>query len=1049
MTDSAQPVVAVITRTKDRPLFLERAIRSVLGQTYVCWEHVIVNDGGDKEGVDLLVKSFAEAYAGRVRVVHHDQSKGMQCASNAGLAASESMYCVIHDDDDSWAPDFLEVAVDFLERAGVDSEVQGVVTQTTQILEEITVTGDFREILRRPYHPFAYVNMGDLRRGNLFPPIAFVYRRRVHDAVGFFRQEFDVLGDHDFNLRFVRRFEIGVLPTFHAFYHWRNGSQGNTVTTGREVHRVMLARMKNAYHREFLNDPSNAVGSIDEIPIPPPFVREMGPFRKRVDRPGVPPPIADFRLEFKFTVLSLDVFDTVLKRRCHHPRDVFRFVEERAIAEGLAPRPYALVRARAEAASRERFRREVTLDEIHDEVARLLDLSESDRRLLRELEWTIEGELLYADPRWRELYKVYREAGVPVVFVSDMYMRGGEIVQLLECNGFAEPTVFSSADLLLTKHEGQLLPEVARRLGVSPREILHVGDNFHSDCMRALQGGFQSHHWGAAYGYRPWYAEVEPDYFEPTDTLSARIMGQVRVRGEAVPWTADTLLEKLGYEAAGPLYLCFMRWVLEQAKADGVRRLMLLGRDGYYWEKTLRVLAELADLPVAFTYLHASRKVINFASFDGVDEEALTFLLTPNPSLTVRDFIDRTGLCAEDYDAAIRMVGFTDPEAVLTHETGGRFTDSRHKARLRRLFLLLEEDLKKLFRRDREGFREQLRAASFDPSDSAFVDIGWQASSIKPMPRIVDPGEAGHLKAYYFGTWKEASPGKRPVRLKSFFMHLGESAEHATLIRESVNWLESLHAAPFPTLLSLKVVEGKVEPEFSPVHRGGFSPDQQVAIWAGAEAFLRDLALPGLSARGDRGGFAYLFLVLKRLVCEPTPGELAAWGDLEHSDGFGIEVYKPLIHPVPEEATPEDLMSAYRGSTWRRGFLASLSDERRTLVLERLEVTKPKTYDQLVGHLNHKIQQNDALWAENARLKYEVSVREGFDSERQKSIERLQRELDLERQEAMGLRRERSDLRQEISSLQQEVKRLKAHFRRRLSTLKAFFLAKPPPNELK
>ena len=39
--------VAIITRTKDRPFLLPRAIDSVLKQTQGDWIHVIVNDGGD------------------------------------------------------------------------------------------------------------------------------------------------------------------------------------------------------------------------------------------------------------------------------------------------------------------------------------------------------------------------------------------------------------------------------------------------------------------------------------------------------------------------------------------------------------------------------------------------------------------------------------------------------------------------------------------------------------------------------------------------------------------------------------------------------------------------------------------------------------------------------------------------------------------------------------------------------------------------------------------------------------------------------------------
>jgi len=37
--------VAVVTRTKNRAILLERAIHSVLKQKFHDWTHVIVNDG--------------------------------------------------------------------------------------------------------------------------------------------------------------------------------------------------------------------------------------------------------------------------------------------------------------------------------------------------------------------------------------------------------------------------------------------------------------------------------------------------------------------------------------------------------------------------------------------------------------------------------------------------------------------------------------------------------------------------------------------------------------------------------------------------------------------------------------------------------------------------------------------------------------------------------------------------------------------------------------------------------------------------------------------
>ncbi len=75
--------VAIITRTKDRPILLRRAIRGVLDQTFRDWVLVIVNDGGSPEGVELVVDEMADELNGRALVLHHPIPLGMQTAANS------------------------------------------------------------------------------------------------------------------------------------------------------------------------------------------------------------------------------------------------------------------------------------------------------------------------------------------------------------------------------------------------------------------------------------------------------------------------------------------------------------------------------------------------------------------------------------------------------------------------------------------------------------------------------------------------------------------------------------------------------------------------------------------------------------------------------------------------------------------------------------------------------------------------------------------------------------------------------------------------------
>ena len=101
------PEVAVVTRTKDRPLLLPRARRSVSNQTLRDFVWVIVNDGGEPKHVDHEAE-LARADGVSTEVVHISSSRGMEAASNAGVEKTSSKYVTIHDDDETWEAEFLQ-----------------------------------------------------------------------------------------------------------------------------------------------------------------------------------------------------------------------------------------------------------------------------------------------------------------------------------------------------------------------------------------------------------------------------------------------------------------------------------------------------------------------------------------------------------------------------------------------------------------------------------------------------------------------------------------------------------------------------------------------------------------------------------------------------------------------------------------------------------------------------------------------------------------------------------------------------------------------------
>ncbi len=248
--------VAVITRTKNRKVLLPRAIDSVLNQTFEDWRHVIVNDGGGREHVEPFVERERERYKDRVHVLHHETSKGMEAASNAGIRASQSDYVVIHDDDDAWHPDFLRETVAFMEEHQERTNMAGVVAHSIVVKESIE--GD--QVIKISEAPFnewmKAITLYRLAARNSFPPISFLFKREALDVVGWFREDLPVLGDWDFHLRFVMRYDVGLIAKPLAYYHHRlalmNGEYSNTVIGGTDKHDFHDAALRNEMLRKDL-----------------------------------------------------------------------------------------------------------------------------------------------------------------------------------------------------------------------------------------------------------------------------------------------------------------------------------------------------------------------------------------------------------------------------------------------------------------------------------------------------------------------------------------------------------------------------------------------------------------------------------------------------------------------------------------------------------------------------------------------------------------------------------------------------------------------------
>lgn len=251
--------IGVVTRTKNRPVLLRRALESVIKQSYKNWHLVVINDGGNPDEVDSLINYYLIGNENKITVLHNAFSVGMEAASNLGLKVLDTDYAVIHDDDDSWSPEFMSrmLSVIEVEKQKLPS-IKGVMCYSNRVIE--SVNGNFVTVNHtEPFNhwiPPGLISLERMLFENMFPPISFIFSLPLCKDLGMFNDKLPVLGDWDFHIRFLLKADIWVLPEVLAFYHHRpdsDGVLGNSVISGLDKHKLYRSLLSNQWLRDDIN----------------------------------------------------------------------------------------------------------------------------------------------------------------------------------------------------------------------------------------------------------------------------------------------------------------------------------------------------------------------------------------------------------------------------------------------------------------------------------------------------------------------------------------------------------------------------------------------------------------------------------------------------------------------------------------------------------------------------------------------------------------------------------------------------------------------------
>lgn len=168
--------ISIVLPTFNRAHLIEKALRSVLAQTFQNWELIIVDDGST-DNTFATIESVLRSDP-RMRY-HYAANRGLAGARNTGVQISSAPFITFLDSDDWYSPEHLELRMQYLAEHPATDLLHG----------GITVIGS--DFVADKHDPSRMIPLSECVIGG-----TFVIRRALVDQLGGFRDRYG--DDRDF-----------------------------------------------------------------------------------------------------------------------------------------------------------------------------------------------------------------------------------------------------------------------------------------------------------------------------------------------------------------------------------------------------------------------------------------------------------------------------------------------------------------------------------------------------------------------------------------------------------------------------------------------------------------------------------------------------------------------------------------------------------------------------------------------------------------------------------------------------------------------------------
>ncbi len=669
-------------------------------------------------------------------------------------------------------------------------------------------------------------------------------------------------------------------------------------------------------------------------------------------------------------VISFDIFDTLLERDMDPPDEVKQIVAKRVVRTllddyGIKCTIACVIDLRNTIENDLRLQGlnagrdyECKFSDIAKKLASCLieedsTLIESLTTRIIEHELEVETEVLFVKPEIATILAWLNSRGIRVIAVSDMYLDQTILSSIFEKKGLSVhfDHIYVSSEFGVGKHSGRLFEHVLQQENLQPAEMLHIGDNHHSDYHSPAKIGIHTIHFD------------DKDSIRRRQTLRAyRYLARKNSywRGRHLlqmirPAVSQGFHYNYGYEILGPIYAVFILGAIEEIKRNNIKQVYFLAREGELFMKQFQLLCpnffEPNQIPVAH-YLYVSRRSTATASaHNGLTYEAAIVPLFNPKQEGLHSICKAFGLPSDEFAEISKKHGYTSIRQPIYDWESLQFKE-----------MLKDPEFQKIVQNHTAESWNLLytylsQHKFFTDKQIAVVDIGWNGSIQKFLQEAF-----GNNKNYphvfglylgFIGGIKHSFDSEKNTLLGILCDERGKVRPEDIFSRFEEIFEEGARAL-HPTTIGYQITEadGKVGPIFKQdtdydrleeLSANSNIAQFQAGIIDFTSEFSRAIDLTGYGFRDLK---PFILTIAERAVAFPTALESDQLMQLGHSEDFGSENVMSFRHEKFNGWSalfrPRSLLRKLVLANWKYGTASSLDIPGLNMLIRFYDLLKSK-----------------------------------------------------------------------------------------------------------